>query len=202
MVKICHKQNLFHVYFMTKQHCFLTRGVDPILSSGVTKKATGYMRIEKQMEQLDSLSKPFLLPSPHCNITHSRCLFAIGVGISVLILMWGQGRVFTRVVTSHSELWSLSRSPRVSSCWYVYVMPVELTIVLSDLNTNCKLVFSLALAMTFTSLLPWRLAGISYLYYLASLVCECLCVCMRTSDLNSSEYVSEKMYLCCDLKSL
>lgn len=52
---------------------------------------------------------------------------------------------------------------------------MEPTIVLSDLNTNYKLVFSLALAMTFTTLPPWRLARISYLYYLASLVCVCVC---------------------------
>lgn len=54
-------------------------------------------------------------------------------------------------------------------------MTVELT-TLADLNTSSKLVFSLALAVTFTSLLPWRLAGISCIYYLVFPVFESVCV--------------------------
>lgn len=85
-----------------------------------------------------------------------------------------QGTVFTCVLTSHSEPLSLSTPPLVSSCWRVYVMPTEPTTVRSDLNTYCKLVFSLTSAMTFTSTPPWRLVWISCL--LSCIPCACVVV--------------------------
>lgn len=87
----------------------------------------------------------------------------------------------------------LIRSPLVSSCWCVYVMPTEPTTVRSDLNTYCKLVFSLTSAMTFTSTPPWRLVWISCLS--SCIPCACvvvgfiyLCVCIFF--LNTYEEVS------------
>lgn len=86
---------------------------------------------------------------------------------------WGLGK---SVYMCAYFTWWVAVLVLVSSRWSVYVTPMEPTTGLSDLNTDSKLVFSLASDMTFTFMPPWWLAWISHLSYLASLVWACLCV--------------------------
>lgn len=134
--------------------------------------ATGYIRMEKLFEVI--FFNYLWCSAAPCTLTMSVCVFGLSVG-----------GVFTCVLTPHSEPLSSSSSPHVSSRWLLYVMPTEPTTVLSDLNTDCKLVFSLALAMTFTSMCPWRLAWISYLSHLASLKCVWVWACTYVRALYS-----------------
>lgn len=127
-------------------------------------KATGYIRVERQIRQVDGGKKK---KKKDFFVTFSMALQTFAACQCV----FRQGRVFTCMLSERVEPRTLSAPPYASSCWWVYVTPMEPTAAPSDFNTNCKLVFSLALAMTFTSSPPWQLAVISSLCYFSSLVC-------------------------------
>lgn len=78
----CHKQNLFHVYFMPKQTFYHKRCASIFLLRS-DKKATGYIRIERQMEPLDwgkgFESLFYYLPHSAASHTHRVCLQSVCV---------------------------------------------------------------------------------------------------------------------------
>lgn len=93
-----------------------------------------------------------------------------------------EDRVFTCMFTPPSM--HRPNPPRpVPSCWSVHVAPMEATTAPGAFNAKLKLIFSLALAVTFTSLPRRRLAlDIPPVAFFipggSKCVCMSVCVCM------------------------
>ena len=109
-VRLCHKQNLFHVYFMPKSYA--------VFSWGVTKKSQGlHENRERQMELRDRGKAFFFYYVQHsaASRTHS-CLFVCG-RCAFWFSVCANREECLHVCLLHPAASVLIRSPHVPSCW-------------------------------------------------------------------------------------